>query len=130
MVGHRQAQERVSNPALTWLRKVAIVVEKDNRLGEEIMASDLAELCEGHAIEIPGLRDLSDETARNKRVGILMRKSFGDLLEISIDRFKIQKTEKQHYYESEQRYQNIKVYIFSVVSQELPVLPGFDEKPL
>ena len=130
MVGHRQAQQRVSNPALTWLRKVAIVVEKDNRLGEEIMASDLAELCEGHAIEIPGLRDLSDETGRNKRVGILMRKSFGDLTDISIDRFKIKKTEKQHYYESEQRYQNIKVYIFSVVSQELPVLPGFEEKPL
>ncbi|MFA5385592.1 MAG: hypothetical protein WC364_13235 [Eubacteriales bacterium] len=130
MEGHRHAQERVSNPALTWLRKVAIAVETDKRLEEEIMASDLAELCEAHTIEIPGLRDLSDEIARNKRVGILMRKAFGDTTEIQIDRCKIQKTEKEHFYQENQQWKTLKCYIFSAGVTKMPVLPGFNEKTL
>lgn len=119
MVGHRQAQERVSNPALSWLRKVALAIEADNRLDEDIFASNIAELCESHNIDIPGLRDFSDETGRNKRVGILMRKAFGDLTEIEIDRCKITKTEKEHYYPSEQQNKMLKVYIFSLIQSEL-----------
>jgi hypothetical protein len=130
MDGHRQAQERVSNPALSWLRKVALAVEADHRLDEEIMASDLAELCEGHSIEIPGLRDFSDEIGRNKRVGIIMRKCFGELTEIEIDRCIIKKTEKEHYYPSEQQNKMLKVYIFSIHQPELSISTGnFTESP-
>jgi hypothetical protein len=123
MEGHRQAQERVSNPALTWLRKVAIAVEADHRFDEEIMASDLAELCESHTIEIPGLKDLSDETGRSKRVGILMRKAFGETSQVKIDRFTIKRTEKNHYYQSTQENKMLKAYTFSVEQPELPVQP-------
>jgi len=122
MDGHRHAQERVSNPALTWLRRVALAVEADNRLDEDIMASDLAELCEGHSIEIPGLRDFSDETGRNKRVGILMRKAFGDTTEVQIDRCTIKRTEKNHYYQNTQENKILKAYIFTVEQPELPMV--------
>ncbi len=123
MEGHRQAQERVSNPALTWLRKVAIAVETDHRLDEDIMASDIAELCEGHAIEIPGLRDLSDETGRSKRVGIIMRKAFGATSQVQIDRFTVKRTEKNHYYQSTQENKMLKAYTFSIEQPELPIQP-------
>lgn len=129
MEGHRQAQERVSNPALTWLRKVAIAIESDHRLDEEIMASDLAELCESHSIEIPGLRDLSDETGRSKRVGVLMRKAFGEINQVKIDRFTINRTEKNHYYQSTQENKMLKAYNFSVDQPELPIQP-IDEKAI
>ena len=34
--GHRTAQERASNPALNWLRSVALAVKSDNQQDEEL----------------------------------------------------------------------------------------------
>ena len=91
------------------------------------MASDLAELCEAHTIEIPGLKDLSDETGRSKRVGILMRKAFGETSQVQIDRFTVKRTEKNHYYQSTQENKMLKAYTFSIEQPELPIQ---SEKPV
>lgn len=123
MDGHEQAQERVSNPALTWLRRVALAVEADQRLDEEIMAGGIGELCEAHGIEIPGLRDASDETTRNKRVGILMKKAFNEADQIDIDRCRVRRTEKEHYYQDAQQYKTLRAYVFNIPQPELPELP-------
>jgi hypothetical protein len=121
--GHTAAQERVSNPALTWLRRVALAVDADHRMDDEIMAGNIGELCEDHSIEIPGLRDTADEVGRNKRVGILMKKAFGDVEEIEIDRYRVKRAEKEQYYEADKQYKKLKAYVFSLQLPEQPELP-------
>jgi hypothetical protein len=47
----------MSNPALSWLRLVAIGVEQEGRLGRELSAEEIVELCEDEGIDIPGVSD-------------------------------------------------------------------------
>ena len=46
MDGHEQAQQRVSNPDLVFLRAVALAVEKMGELGVPMTASDIRSICE------------------------------------------------------------------------------------
>jgi Domain of unknown function (DUF3854) len=52
--GHRAEQQRMSNPDLTWLRDVALAIEKRDRLEEGLKPSEIADLCEAFSIDIPG----------------------------------------------------------------------------
>ena len=117
--GHSEAQERVSNTALTWLRRVALAVEADHRLDAEITASSIGELCEDHSIEIPGLRETGDDGSRNKRVGILMKKAFGEADELAIDRYHVKRTETENYDKTELRFRTFKTYTFTLPGTEL-----------
>ncbi|MBU0716122.1 MAG: hypothetical protein KJ964_12265 [Verrucomicrobia bacterium] len=130
MDGHEQAQERVSNPALTWLRRAALAVEADQRLDEEIMASSIGELCDAHGIEIPGLRDASDEIGRNKRIGVLMKKAFGDVDHVEIDRYRIKRAEKELYYTASQEYKMVKAYVFTLADADSPEHPELPEQAI
>ena len=66
--GHEAAQRRVSNPAITWLRLVALAVESAGRLGEDLTASAIAELCEEHELEILGSRPGADDQGSGRRL--------------------------------------------------------------
>ena len=94
MDGHEAAQLRVSRPELTFLRTVALAVEEEGRLGMEFSASNLGELCEDHDVDIPGLKT-DDEDSRKKRIGVLCGKAFEDKQIIEIDRYRIERTERE-----------------------------------
>jgi hypothetical protein len=69
--------ERVSNPALNWLRQVCLASETDARLDEELTASGILEICQGHSLDIPGVaNDAQDEKAALLRIGCIMKKTF------------------------------------------------------
>jgi hypothetical protein len=89
MDGHPEAQDRVSNPALAWLRSVALALEADGRLGEELAASALVELCATHGIAIPGVKDSGDDDRAKRQVGMLMKRVFGDQDELAVEEFRI-----------------------------------------
>jgi len=93
---HRQAQERVSNPAMVWLRAVALAVKDQGRLGYTLQATAIAELCEEAGIEIPGLK-AEEEGARPKRVGVLLGRVFGSNDHIRIDELQVTRTEEESY---------------------------------
>ena len=76
MDGHRTAQERASNPALSWLRSVALAVKSENQQDEELTASTIVELCHNHGLDIPGVKILTDESQAKLRVGKLMSNLF------------------------------------------------------
>jgi hypothetical protein len=96
MEGHPEAQERVSNPALSWLRSVALAVEAENQLGEKLIATALVELCRLHDLDVPGLADLEDDDKSRKHVGILMRRVFRESEAIEIDGFVIERSSQAH----------------------------------
>lgn len=110
--GHDAAKESTSNPALVWLRSVAIAIEMQGRLGEAFQAGALAELCDELDIVLPACHDTSEE-ARRKRVGVMLKRL---ILEpencIEFDAYKIERKMEEKYIDSEQRYKEIRVYHF------------------
>jgi hypothetical protein len=94
MDGHQAAQERTSNPALSWLRAVALAVEKESRLGVALIASEMVELCEQHAVEIPGKP--ADEDRAKRQVGSLCKQLFRNGNGLDVDGFTVNRTEKEY----------------------------------
>ena len=116
--GHQSAQERVSNPAKTWLRLVALKVHSDGRDGEEISASAIADVCAEHDIELPRLTDESDE-ARRKRVGCLLSQCFGkNGVTVAVDNFTVEKRTGEKYNEERQGFVPVKSYVFTTTTTE------------
>jgi len=94
MDGHQAAQERTSNPALSFIRAVALAVAGENRLGVALIASELVELCELHAIEIPGKP--ADEDRAKRQVGSLCKQVFREGDAVAVDGFTVTRGEKEY----------------------------------
>lgn len=94
MEGHRQAQERVSNPALVWLRNVVMAVQETGELGHSLTATELFNLCESADIAIPGLRPGADEDKGKKVIGTIMAKLFRDQDTLEVDGFNVVREER------------------------------------
>ena len=94
MEGHQQAQERVSNPALVWLRNVVLAANEAGELDRALTATDLHGLCEGADIAIPGLRSGTDEDKGKKVIGTVMAKLFRDRDSIEVDAFDVTREER------------------------------------
>jgi hypothetical protein len=65
MDGHRETQARMTNPALNWLRDVALAAVRQHRKGVWLIANDVLNVLEADGtLEIPGFKDgcnLEDE---------------------------------------------------------------------
>jgi hypothetical protein len=110
--GHKQAQERVANPALNWLRQTAIALEADARLNELLSASELFEVCRGHGIPIPGVADDASEQKVILRIGCLMAKLFGENAKLEAEGFQIERSEVPFYSEQHRTEYKLKKYAF------------------
>jgi len=95
MDGHQAAQERVSNPALSWVRAVALVVEREGKLYHPLTASELAEICHLHGLDIPGVKDFDEDRAK-RQVGVIMRRVFKDGDEIKVDGYTVNRGQKEY----------------------------------
>jgi hypothetical protein len=115
MDGHRAAQERVSNPALTFLRRLALAVRDDNLLGQPLSASKLYELAEDAGVDVPGLRE-PDADLGKRQVGIVLGRAFkcGDVVEI--DGFSVTRSETETHRHDGGAYK-AKTYLFRVGAQ-------------
>lgn len=115
MDGHQAAQERVSNPALTFVRKLALAVVDQNRTGDTLIASELYEIAEGAGVEVPGLRE-PDEAHGKRQVGIVLGRVFKDTTSIEIDGFTVTREEVEKQREGEGFYK-AKTYVFRTTAQ-------------
>jgi len=70
MEGHRETQQRMSNPALNWLRDVALAVRNAGKMDKWLRAHNILDLVANWPdIEIPGTgddSDLEDDATRQK----------------------------------------------------------------
>ena len=88
MDGHQAAQERVSNPALTFLRKLALAVAEQGRLGESLIASQLYEIADSAELDVPGLRE-PDEEKGKLLIGSILARLFKAGDSITTDEFTV-----------------------------------------
>jgi hypothetical protein len=94
MEGHQQAQERVSNPALVWLRSVVLAIQETGELDAGLTATDIYGLCESCDISVPGLRPGADEDKGKKVIGTIMAKMFRDQSSLEVDGFVVVREER------------------------------------
>lgn len=98
MDGHEIVQKRANTKDLSFIRAIAIAAEKSGKLGQEMQAQDLAELCQAAGIEIPGLNNKAvedyPEGQEARQIGSLMRKAFGMDNELEADGFCFTRTER------------------------------------
>ena len=70
MDGHRETQARITNPALNWLRDVALIITRE-RPNTWLKASDILNYIEFEDVEIPGLK-MDQEVDESNRLSIWM----------------------------------------------------------
>lgn len=89
--GHTEAQERAANPALTWLRAVALAIASEGRLSAALTASEICELCDLHGIELPG----SAKDTPAIQAGRLLARVFRETAMVELDGFQITRELRQ-----------------------------------
>jgi len=89
--GHQRAQQRISDPALTFLRLVAMGVRAGQRMEQNLTAGDIVDVCEEEGIEIPGLRSGAPGDA-SRKIGVLMRRAFSQGDTVAVDEFTVTRT--------------------------------------
>ena len=109
--GHDIEQERVGNPALVWLREVALQVQAEGEEGVEIFASRIAEICSTAGILYPGGKSEPDDEKAKRHVGRIMAKLFGESDDINIDGFSVQRIRRE---KQDEKYRTIEErrYVF------------------
>jgi hypothetical protein len=92
MEAHRGAQERVSNPGLTFVRKLCLALEAEDSLETPLIASQLYDVAEIAGVEVPGLR-VADEDRARKVIGSIMAKVFSNGDTVELDGFRVVREE-------------------------------------
>ena len=118
--GHRTAQERASNPALNWLRSVALAVKAESQQDEELTASTIVELCQNHGLDIPGLKNLTDDDQAKMRVGTVMSNLFRNTNPIQVEEFEVTRSSRTEYSESRRKDITVKTYQFAPRAPRAP----------
>jgi len=61
----------------SFARRLCLAVKAEGRLGKEVRAGELADICSDRNIKIPGLRSTLED-ADAKQIGIIMKRLFKD----------------------------------------------------
>ena len=125
--GHREAQLRVSNPGLTFLRQLCIKAEATlNIRNEPLSATDIFNICQDEAIEIPGLNEFNQNKPNvgGQKIGSLLKPVFREKNTFEIDNFIITKTEKNVSRDDGKGSRNVPAYIFSKKGAPTILMPG------
>jgi hypothetical protein len=75
MDGHDEAKQRASNTSLGFFRNLAVKLEVEGRLNQQLSATNLADFCEEADVVIPNLSEANSHDPKQRRahIGKLMR---------------------------------------------------------
>lgn len=125
IAGHREVQDRMSNPALSWLRDVTLAVERAGQTDRWLRTHDLLYIiAEVTDVEVPGLlddADLEDDRDRSKVLQAMGRKltrCFSGGTKVNIDAETVERREA-----NDSAGRNIREYR---VSRSVPYAPAME----
>jgi len=95
--GHREEQERISNPHLNWLRDVAICIDRANELNNSLRVAELVDICTSNAVELPGHRNQLDERQQIMLAGKIMSKLFHNTEILTVGGYKVTRIRDKEY---------------------------------
>lgn len=99
MDGHEVVQRRANTKDLSFVRAVAIQVEKSNLIGHALKAQEIVNVCQTGSIEIPGWSSKGPEGYADgqeaRQVGTLIGKAFGPQDALDVDAFVVTRAERR-----------------------------------
>lgn len=96
--GHTEELLRISSPALAWLRRVAIAVDKQARLDEGLLPNEIVDICNAAGIEFSRSDRVLTLEQQNMVAGRMLGNVFSDgKQEIGIDRYLVRRDTKVEY---------------------------------
>jgi hypothetical protein len=126
LADHSEALARVSNPALGWLRAVALTVVAVGREGHGLSATAIVELCSEHGVEIPGARPDVPEEKLRMHVGSLLARCFGEAALLRLDAVSVRRWELRA---NDPRYPDRRVRRYQFWRGETPPPPAAPADP-
>jgi hypothetical protein len=137
MDGHRDAQLRITTPALNWLRDISLVVKRTHQTDQWLRTNDIIRLVQDEPnVDLPGLRseaDIEDESVHRsvlQACGRRLKKCFEKDDRIIIDGIEIQKrvvkVERPGGYGG---LNDTPEYLFTPVNAPIPPLIDTDATP-
>jgi hypothetical protein len=82
----------VSNPSLTFLRKLALAVAEQDQLNGQLSASELYKIAADNGVDIPGLHE-PDEDKGKRVIGSIMARLFKNADTLPVDDFTVSRQE-------------------------------------
>jgi hypothetical protein len=115
--GHREEQLRAANPALQFLRAVAVAVTDQKKEGFNLSALDLVDICETAEITLPGRADSTEKP--ELRLGRTLKRVFNDSEQesvnqslIKVDGFEVRRISREEYDQNKRANVQRHSYIF------------------
>ena len=100
----------VSDITLSWFRSAVLGVVKANKiLPVTLQTMEICDICDGHAIAIPGLRPDATDESRVQFVGRLLAKVFKESDTVALEGYEVIRTISKATY---QQHHDIKKYTF------------------
>jgi len=127
--GNEEAQTRAANPALNWLRDIALAAKGAGLLGAKLQAAALLELIEQHGIEPAtppkdGEGEQENWTRQTQAIGRRMKSAFKDAARLEVDGFIVHRWE-----ENEPGEKPRKVYTFTEAGEGAKVAAPIETPP-
>jgi hypothetical protein len=110
--GHCEEQDRISNPELGWLRKVALAMEKDDKLEDAFKTVEIIEVCENHGIDIPKCRPSMDDRQVRLHAGKVLGHIFRNDSSVMVGGFEVVRETAREYVPDQRREMNVQYYRF------------------
>jgi hypothetical protein len=103
--GHREEQERISNPYLNWLRDVAVSVEQAGKLDEGLRPGELVDLCAARGLRVPGFGSHTSDDQQTMAAGRILNKLFADADSngLTVGGYLVRRDQRQEYNPDQRR---------------------------
>jgi hypothetical protein len=122
--GHGAAVARTADPALSWLRAVALAVIERGREGHYMSASELRELSELVGLPIPNTRTETPDEQAARIIGKHLGFCFKDGNQLQLDSIKVRRHIRHEFSASQRKNYDVKTYVFWQGAGEPPAPPG------
>jgi hypothetical protein len=87
--GHREEQQRISDPHLNWLRDVAIAVSQSGKLDEGLRPGELVDLAAARGVMVPGYGRHADDDQQRMLAGRILNKIFNEGQAVNVGGFQV-----------------------------------------
>jgi hypothetical protein len=95
--GHREEQQRISDPHLNWLRDISVAVKQAQRFDEGLRVGELVDLAASRGVAAPGHGRHADDDQLRMLAGRILNKIFSDSDIVNVGGFKVRHDLRKEY---------------------------------
>jgi Bifunctional DNA primase/polymerase, N-terminal len=112
--GHREEQDRISNPYLNWLRDLAVAVDQATKLDEGLRTGELVDICAAHNVRVPSCAAHADDSQQAMIAGRILNKLFDDAEAkgIAVGGYLVRRDRRQEYSQESRHTRSVSYFRF------------------